>query len=1190
MNYKDTGFKNSIIQAINNKKLVLFVGAGFSKLCGLPLWGELSSALMDSCVKEGLINYSERHQIVQEKDSRSLITIAYYLFKRENKTDLFYKVFDNYLSIENYNSQTDKNNRDKLKDLIKRSHATILTTNSDNILHDCFVEDFIHYTEDDLKMFELTDERNLVHLHGFKEDKNSLVFTTDQYLRRYASTKFKQSIQKIFRSDSTILFIGYGLNELQFLDFLVNTDSISSNRFVLEGFFDYAEADINAKEIYYQTFGLKLITFSKNDKGFEGMIDALEYLVEEAEKTSNARSETYNCSIKLFNEKPSKEKANSLKNNLLVMSDIEQDSLINNLFKSRFASNWIIAMEKWDIGVTSFFSINNKLKPGLKVESGYQGVDFSGLRSLADICKQNKDNIALFRIGKSKLMEILDAFEINNALYSNFYIVGVIQRWIFSDYRLMNLEKSFNFVTKSEKSEVHFSRDWITWIYYETDELLLCNKKMLLKYVKAVINLNINNQRNYYEFDSFVKKYGKELSKKHPNEVFSLLLNIIQEKAKEKYWFFLENNASLIQFKNSNPENHHSEDDVLIYWFLLSLDNLEASSIKQMYMKWKKSKCKFFRKLTIYLVDEYFSIIREIFFSDTDNPLNNWDVFSDIYLLIKKHSSDFSKEETNILSGWIKAMKVNRISDLYNQVNKIDLLKALAVQNPESMVIKNFIDQIQSNFTDEEKNQLSSFPAPEFRNRNFWSTSYSIVDDEEFNKQLRLSDARKFVDLISGELTENQVHSVNTLFNECATKVNLFDWLRINSFENLMMLPKKYLFKVIDFVFEQNPHLSFQTISEFYFKCFDLVDDQDKSEVIRRTMNGIYYSYLKLIDDGDFETHKSIANFIKDELRVRKFSWLDSSTFSQKGTYHTLLYREIYCPIGILIRTSYILKEDFVTQYLSEAFVDSNKAMIAKGITAAHIGFLWNINSNWVKENIKSIFDNNDGENNFSVLGYLISGYHYIEFVNLLNETGLLKMILNSDDFKDAGSVFIYNVLINYDGKAKNEDVLKTILASKFALGALHIYADKIKDVSNFPKYEERINLIFKVASETDFGDKGESGYAIERLLKVFNLFGDKTYIWKLIICLLDRHKIYNIEEITGYLSTQAGITNDMAIEFVEKYTDRLSEHYLYMKEIVKLVNVPDWSNNASQKQEVINKLGKINPDFYKAFTYDHNP
>ena len=103
-------------------------------------------------------------------------------------------------------------------------------------------------------------------------------------------------------------------------------------------------------------------------------------------------------------------------------------------------------------------------------------------------------------------------------------------------------------------------------------------------------------------------------------------------------------------------------------------------------------------------------------------------------------------------------------------------------------------------------------------------------------------------------------------------------------------------------------------------------------------------------------------------------------------------------------------------------------------------------------------------------------------------------------------------------------------------------------------------------------------------------MFGDKTYIWKLIICLLDRHKIYNIEEITGYLSTQVGITNDMAIEFVEKYTDRLSEHYLYMKEIVKLVNVPDWSNNASQKQEVINKLGKINPDFYKAFTYDHNP
>lgn len=108
MDFKDVEFQNSIIHGINNQKLVLFVGAGFSKLCGLPLWNELASALLNECVNKELIDHAAKSQIEKGKDARTIITIAYYLFKEQKKTDNFWKIFKKYLSTKNGN-KTEKN-------------------------------------------------------------------------------------------------------------------------------------------------------------------------------------------------------------------------------------------------------------------------------------------------------------------------------------------------------------------------------------------------------------------------------------------------------------------------------------------------------------------------------------------------------------------------------------------------------------------------------------------------------------------------------------------------------------------------------------------------------------------------------------------------------------------------------------------------------------------------------------------------------------------------------------------------------------------------------------------------------------------------------------------------------------------------------------------------------------------------
>ena len=51
---------DEIINAIDNNKLLLFVGAGVSKLFGYPLWSELGRKLADKAVESGVITRSQK--------------------------------------------------------------------------------------------------------------------------------------------------------------------------------------------------------------------------------------------------------------------------------------------------------------------------------------------------------------------------------------------------------------------------------------------------------------------------------------------------------------------------------------------------------------------------------------------------------------------------------------------------------------------------------------------------------------------------------------------------------------------------------------------------------------------------------------------------------------------------------------------------------------------------------------------------------------------------------------------------------------------------------------------------------------------------------------------------------------------------------------------------------------------------
>ena len=58
--------------------------------------------------------------------------------------------------------------------------------------------------------------------HNIDINNNNLVFTASQYVKRYNNGDFLKFLRDIFRKDNIIIFVGYGLNEFELIDYIIS--------------------------------------------------------------------------------------------------------------------------------------------------------------------------------------------------------------------------------------------------------------------------------------------------------------------------------------------------------------------------------------------------------------------------------------------------------------------------------------------------------------------------------------------------------------------------------------------------------------------------------------------------------------------------------------------------------------------------------------------------------------------------------------------------------------------------------------------------------------------------------------------------------------------------------------------------------------------------------------------------------
>ncbi|MCY3973331.1 MAG: SIR2 family protein [Candidatus Dadabacteria bacterium] len=261
---------DEIIQAAKIGDFVLFVGAGISRLLGLPLWKDMAQKQLEQLVQEGILNYSEFNQL-SSLDPKKQISIAHQLAK------------DNQVKLDPTVGLTEHSEADNIYKSINDIGCVCVTTNYDTLLNPRYAntkdgskkteKDNRYFRDRDFRAKHLNNPGTVVHLHGCVREPKTMILTTQRYLKHYDNDYVKDFLGELFEK-KTVLFIGYGLEEAEILEHMLRRGGVSGSkerkRFVLQGYYlSQKPLYENLYKYYKQSFGVHVLGFIRDYRDYK---------------------------------------------------------------------------------------------------------------------------------------------------------------------------------------------------------------------------------------------------------------------------------------------------------------------------------------------------------------------------------------------------------------------------------------------------------------------------------------------------------------------------------------------------------------------------------------------------------------------------------------------------------------------------------------------------------------------------------------------------------------------------------------------------------------------------------------------------------------------------------------------------------------------------------------------------------
>lgn len=256
--------KRLIRQAMREKRLVLFVGAGASKNSGMPLWNEAINEFVDKFDFDG----------VDSKKLDNTIIPQYYYNERGRKEYA-------QLSREIFRYEDKLKTTAIHKKILKFNVDTIITTNYDHLIEQAGGDNgvFFQVVSQNADLPYRRGGKELIKMHGDFEHHN-FVLKENDYLHYSEKFKLIENYIKSLIGTKLVLFIGYSLNDPDVKHIFSWTKDI------LRGHFQRAYLIVTGKrrnhieENYYRNLGVNIIYATELLNGAVNFNDHKEQLLQ----------------------------------------------------------------------------------------------------------------------------------------------------------------------------------------------------------------------------------------------------------------------------------------------------------------------------------------------------------------------------------------------------------------------------------------------------------------------------------------------------------------------------------------------------------------------------------------------------------------------------------------------------------------------------------------------------------------------------------------------------------------------------------------------------------------------------------------------------------------------------------------------------------------------------------------------
>jgi len=291
------GEDRRLFDAIKNQELIVFYGAGVSKLAGCANWYELACDVID-CFGGSI--YSDLYKTVLREtaavDPRKAISICAARAKASPELlGAYYQAIRDAVKPENDTAFIDIHEQ-----LCGLRPVAFITTNIDRGIERVPAEilgtrKVINLTTLDSDPIPDLRNGNVFYLHGSVDAIDKTVLTTDEYIEYYYNRRTRHLmhfLREVFIGKYSVLFLGYGLAEYEILQNIYiaangHGNAQRENRhFLLTPIFSRDVAKFNIEKDYFGLFSVRAIPYFIDHEGYGRLNHVLRELRKEIQASA----------------------------------------------------------------------------------------------------------------------------------------------------------------------------------------------------------------------------------------------------------------------------------------------------------------------------------------------------------------------------------------------------------------------------------------------------------------------------------------------------------------------------------------------------------------------------------------------------------------------------------------------------------------------------------------------------------------------------------------------------------------------------------------------------------------------------------------------------------------------------------------------------------------------------------------